>query len=43
MNHGNVSKIHKVVAFRIYVKKNLWLKRITSPFGKRNHLVEENV
>jgi hypothetical protein len=35
MNHGNALKIHKVVAFRIYVKNDLWLKRVTSPFGRR--------
>jgi hypothetical protein len=34
-NHRNALKIHKVVAFRIYVKKDLWLKRVTSPFGRR--------
>jgi hypothetical protein len=38
MNHGNVFKIHKVVAFRIYVKNDLWLKRVTSPFGRRKHV-----
>jgi hypothetical protein len=38
MNHGNVLKIHKVVAFRIYVKKDLWLKKVTSPFGRRKHV-----
>jgi len=38
MNHGNVLKIHKVVAFRIYVKNDLWLKRVTSTFGRRKHV-----
>ncbi len=40
-NHRNALKIHKVVAFRIYVKKDLWLKRVTSPFGRKNHLVKK--
>jgi hypothetical protein len=30
--------LHRVVFFRIYVEKKLWLKRVTSPFGRRNHL-----
>jgi len=38
MNHGNVLKIHKVVGFRIYVKNDLWLKKVTSPFGRRKHV-----
>jgi hypothetical protein len=38
MNHGNALKIHKVVAFKIYVKNDLWFKRVTSPFGKRKHV-----
>jgi hypothetical protein len=38
MNHGNVLKIHKVVAFRIYVKNDLWLKKVTSPYGRRKHV-----
>jgi hypothetical protein len=28
MNHGNALKINKVVAFRIRVKNDLWLKRV---------------
>jgi hypothetical protein len=38
VNHENVLKIHKVVAFRIYVKNDLWLKRVISPFGRRKHV-----
>jgi hypothetical protein len=38
MNHGIVLKIHKVVAFKIYVKNDLWLKRVTSPFGRRKRV-----
>jgi hypothetical protein len=38
MNHGNVFKMQKVVAFRIYVKNDLWLERFISPFGRRNHV-----
>jgi hypothetical protein len=38
MNHGNVLKIQKVVAFRMYVKNYLWLERVTSPFGRRKHV-----
>jgi hypothetical protein len=38
MNHGNVLKIHKIVAFRIYVKNDLWLRRVTSPFSRRKHV-----
>jgi hypothetical protein len=37
MNHGNAFKMHKVVAFRIYVKKDLWLKELL------HHLVEETI
>jgi hypothetical protein len=40
MNYGNVLKIHKVVAFRIYVKNDLWLKRVTSPFGRGKHVTK---
>jgi len=38
MHHGNVLKIHKVVGFRIYVKNDLWLKKVTLPFGRKKHV-----